>query len=70
MIKKMCIHGAHIIDIACHVGCTERTVLRLSNQTVCFETQPGQQLHHDRRVTKAIVAGKRCLLSFANNILG
>lgn len=28
MIKQMRIHGAHIIDIAHHVGCSERTVRR------------------------------------------
>lgn len=33
MIKQMRIHGAHIIDIAHHVGCSERTVRRhLSTQ--------------------------------------
>lgn len=26
MIKQMRIHGAHIIDIAHHIGCSERTV--------------------------------------------
>ncbi len=28
MIKQMRIHGAHIIDIAHHIGCSERTVRR------------------------------------------
>lgn len=28
MIKQMRFHGAHIIDTACHVGCSERTVRR------------------------------------------
>lgn len=28
MIKQMCIRGAHIIDITCYLGCSERTTRR------------------------------------------
>lgn len=138
MIKQLRGQGAHIVDIAHQIGCSERTVrrylalpappkgkpkkpraskldpfkpfideqlshqvwnaevifeqlrergytggvtlvrdyvrpkraLRASRQTVRYETQPGQQLQHDWGELHTEVAGERCKVNIAVNVLG
>lgn len=43
--------------------------LRPSNQTVRFETLPGQQLQHDWGEVRTVIAGQPCNVSIAVNVL-
>lgn len=43
--------------------------LRSSQQTVRFETLPGQQLQHDWGVVRTVIAGEPCNVSIAVNVL-
>ena len=47
-----------------------KRVLRPSKKTVRFETQPGYQLQHDWGEVVTQVAGQRCTVSLAVNVLG